>query len=90
MRFRDSEVLSEANWLQRVREALQAQPDAPYRWRTAPRTLPLEGGGQGGGESVERDPSGTEEHDENSDTEAPLPPPPPPPPPTPSPSRGGG
>ncbi|MEJ0060249.1 MAG: endonuclease domain-containing protein [Terricaulis sp.] len=86
MRFRDSEVLSEANWLQRVREALQAQPDAPYRWKTAPvRTLPLEGGGQGGGESVEPDASDTEEYDENSNTEALLTPPP-----TPSPSRGGG
>jgi very-short-patch-repair endonuclease len=47
LRFRDSEILSEANWLDKVRQALLSREEADYRNRKA---LPLEGGGLGGGE----------------------------------------
>lgn len=33
LRFRDAEILSEANWLHMVRQALLAQEEAPYRRR---------------------------------------------------------
>ena len=56
LRFRDREILSEANWLQKVRKALLGQQEGAYRRKSIlnpSSTLPLEGGGQGGGESVE-------------------------------------
>lgn len=40
MRFPEAVVLSSANWLDDVRVALRAQPDAPYRWKTAPKAVP--------------------------------------------------
>lgn len=40
MRFREAVILSSANWLNDVRVALQAQPEAPYRWKTAPKAVP--------------------------------------------------
>jgi very-short-patch-repair endonuclease len=43
MRFTDAVILSERNWLREVRSALQEQPEAPYRWKTAPHTTPIKG-----------------------------------------------
>jgi len=82
LRFEERVILSEANWLADVRAKLLQQPEAPYRRRA--RSLPLEGGGQGGGEVVARDVA----DDALSDTFenvalSPLPL-------APSPSRGGG
>ena len=92
LRFRDSESLSEANWLDVVRKALLAQPEAPYRLKGSlareareivagkSSTLPLEGGGQGGGESVGRDVSSVRANIKASSVAAPLTPPLTPPP----------
>ena len=84
LRFRDREILSEANWLQKVRDVLRAQSEAPYRRKSvlnpSARTLPLEGGGQGGGESVERFISDAGVRTETSNAEARLTPPLTPPP----------
>ncbi|HVY86260.1 MAG TPA: endonuclease domain-containing protein [Caulobacterales bacterium] len=83
LRFKDSVILSEANWLENVRDVLKAQPDAPYRWKTS-ATLPLEGGGQGGGEGEELDAGDAWLHGTLDGEYADLTPPP-----APSPSRGG-
>ncbi len=79
LRFAERVVLSEANWLQDVRALCQSRSEAPYRRRT----LPLEGGGQGGGEIVERDATELSAGSRSSDVAFP------PLPPAPSPSRGG-
>lgn len=78
LRFEECVVLSEANWLADVRAILQRQPEAPFRRRT----LPLEGGGQGGGDVVGSDVADLED-DVSDVAQSPLPL-------TPSPSRGGG
>ena len=90
LRFRDSEILSEANWLDEVRSALRSQAEAGYRLkgsmlRAQRASLPLEGGGQGGGEGVERELCSEHAPAQSLNVEAHFTPPP-----TPSPSRGGG
>ncbi|MGH6949337.1 MAG: endonuclease domain-containing protein [Vitreimonas sp.] len=40
MRFSEAVILSSANWLQEVRAALHEQPEAPYRWKTSPKSSP--------------------------------------------------
>jgi hypothetical protein len=83
-------VLSESDWLGRVRAALHARPDAPYSTKSANAAgkaspPPRRGRGRGGGEANDLRGAGSSAGKISSAASEKITPPP-----TPSPSRGGG